>query len=85
MLPVYGGGAWPHYSAYQRNELASNGNYYETDAIAVRHGICGDPEQVRCIKQQSDTLYTENIKTNTAVRCEIEIFLEIHQCSNAVP
>ena len=46
---VYGGGAWPHYSAYQRNELASNGNYYEPDAIAVRHGICGDPEQVRCI------------------------------------
>eukprot|EP00904_Undaria_pinnatifida_P011979 jgi/Undpi1/7911/HiC_scaffold_24.g10383.m1 len=28
-----------------RNELASNGNYYEPDAIAVRHGICGDPEQ----------------------------------------
>ncbi|CAN0597233.1 unnamed protein product, partial [Laminaria digitata] len=45
-LAMYGGGAWPHYSAYQRNELASNGNYYETDAIAVRHGICGDPEQV---------------------------------------
>ena len=43
---MYGGGAWPHYSAYQRNELASNGNYYEPDAIAVRHGICGDPEQV---------------------------------------
>ena len=46
---MYGGGEWPHYSAYQRNELASNGNYYEPDAIAVRHGICGDPEQVRCI------------------------------------
>ena len=49
---VYGGGAWPHYSAYQRNELASNGNYYEPDAIAVRHGICGDPEQVCCIIQR---------------------------------
>ena len=48
-VTVYGGGAWPHYSAYQRNELASNGNYYEPDAIAVRHGICGDPEQVNWI------------------------------------
>lgn len=46
---VYGGGQWPHLSAYERGELASNGNYYEPDKIAVRHGICGDPEQVRCI------------------------------------
>ena len=53
---MYGGGAWPHYSAYQRNELASNGNYYEPDAIAVRHGICGDPEQVRCIIQYNAIL-----------------------------
>lgn len=45
-LALYGDGQWPHFSAYQRGELASNGNYYETDAIAVRHGICGDPEQV---------------------------------------
>lgn len=45
-LALYGGGQWPHFSAYQRGELAANGNYYEADAIAVRHGICGDPVQV---------------------------------------
>lgn len=46
-LALYGGGRWPHFDAYQRGELAANGNYYETDAISVRHGICGDPGQVR--------------------------------------
>ncbi|CAN0362132.1 unnamed protein product, partial [Hapterophycus canaliculatus] len=28
-------------------EFADNGNYLETDEIAKRHGICGDPEQAR--------------------------------------
>lgn len=46
-LNKYGGGAWPHKSAYDRGELSSNGNYLEIDEISVRHGICGDPEQVR--------------------------------------
>lgn len=46
-LALYGGGQWPHFSAYTRRELSSNSNYYEVDAIAVRHGICGDPGQVR--------------------------------------
>lgn len=45
-LELYGDGQWPHYSSYLRGELLPNGNYYEIDAIAVRHGICGDPEQV---------------------------------------
>lgn len=48
-LALYGEGRWPHYTSYKRRELASNGNYYEVDAIAVRHGICGDPSEVmRC-------------------------------------
>ena len=50
---MYGDGAWPHYSAYERNELASNGNYYEPDAIAVRHEMCGDPEQVSWVLNNS--------------------------------
>lgn len=45
-LAIYGGGQWPHYTSYQLDELMPNGNYYETEAISVRHGICGDPEQV---------------------------------------
>eukprot|EP00904_Undaria_pinnatifida_P011980 jgi/Undpi1/7912/HiC_scaffold_24.g10384.m1 len=56
-LAMYGDGAWPHYSAYERNELASNGNYYEPDAIAVRHGICGDPEQTA---QEGSNLFGQN-------------------------
>lgn len=48
-LALYGNGSWPHLSAYQRGELASNGNYYETDAISVRHGVCGDPAQVSLV------------------------------------
>ena len=44
---VYGNGAWPLLVAYERGEVATNGNYLESDAISVRHGICGDPEQVR--------------------------------------
>ncbi len=46
VLADYGDGAWPHLTAYNRGEVASNGNFLETDEIAVRHGICGDPEQV---------------------------------------
>lgn len=45
-LSSYGEGAWPHKTAYDRGELASNGNFLENEEIAVRHGICGDPEQV---------------------------------------
>lgn len=45
---VYGGGDWPHLFSYQRGELLENGNYLEPEGISVRHGICGDPEQVGC-------------------------------------
>ncbi|CAM9955313.1 unnamed protein product, partial [Sphacelaria rigidula] len=37
-LEIYGGGRWPHHDSYERGELLPNGNYYETDAISVRHG-----------------------------------------------
>lgn len=40
-LSEYGDGAWPHLTAYNRGELASNGNFLESDEISVRHGICG--------------------------------------------
>lgn len=46
-LEIYGGGRWPHHDSYERGELLPNGNYYETDAISVRHGLCGDPGQVK--------------------------------------
>lgn len=46
LLTVYGGGEWPHLYSYERDEVHDNGNYYETQEISVRHGICGDPEQV---------------------------------------
>lgn len=44
-LALFGGGQWPHLAAYEMGKLASNGNYYETDGIAVRHRICGDPAE----------------------------------------
>ncbi|CAM9476506.1 unnamed protein product [Scytosiphon promiscuus] len=45
VLSDNGGGAWPHLTAYNRGDLASNGNFLESDEISVRHGVCGDPEQ----------------------------------------
>lgn len=47
VLSTYGDGSWPLKTVYDMDELASNGNYLEPEDIAVRHGICGDPEQVR--------------------------------------
>ncbi|CAN0403918.1 unnamed protein product [Ascophyllum nodosum] len=44
-LGSYGNGAWPLLTVYEKGEIAANGNYLEPDSIAVRHGICGDPEQ----------------------------------------
>ena len=38
-----GGAPWPHFNG----ERAENGNYIESDEVARRHGVCGDPEQVR--------------------------------------
>lgn len=46
VLRKYNNGEWPHKASFDRGELADNGNFIEPDAIAVRHGICGDPEQV---------------------------------------
>lgn len=46
-LEEYGGGEWPLLTAWKRGELAENRNYLEPDEIAVRHGVCGDPKQVR--------------------------------------
>ena len=37
-----GGAPWPHFNG----ERAENGNYIESEEVAKRHGICGDPEQV---------------------------------------
>lgn len=45
--PDYGGGEWPHLTSYNRGELLGNGNYLEPEGVSRRHGICGDPEQVR--------------------------------------
>eukprot|EP00752_Nemacystus_decipiens_P007761 g6935.t1 len=36
-----GGAPWPHFNG----ERAANGNYIESDEVAKRHGLCGDPEQ----------------------------------------
>eukprot|EP00904_Undaria_pinnatifida_P004815 jgi/Undpi1/1463/HiC_scaffold_11.g04854.m2 len=41
ILDMYGGGEFP----LLYTELAENGNYLEPEEIAVRHGVCGDPEQ----------------------------------------
>ncbi|CAN0394644.1 unnamed protein product, partial [Ectocarpus sp. 12 AP-2014] len=41
-LDAYGGGEeFPLYFG----DYADNGNYLETNEIAKRHGVCGDPEQ----------------------------------------
>ena len=43
ILEMYGGGEFP----LLYTEFAENGNYLEPQEISVRHGVCGDPEQVR--------------------------------------
>lgn len=43
VLEKYGGGQYPLLYA----DFAENGNYLEPEGIAVRHGVCGDPVQVR--------------------------------------
>lgn len=40
-----GGATWPHYNG----ERAENGNYIESEEVAKRHGVCGDPEQVQLV------------------------------------
>lgn len=46
ILAEYGNGEWPLLAAYEKGEVAENGNYIEREELAVRHGVCGDPEQV---------------------------------------
>lgn len=41
VLAEYGNGEWPLKWAWEKGELAGNGNYLENDEIAKRHGICG--------------------------------------------
>lgn len=50
ILAQYGGGRFPLLTALEMGEVAENGNYLERDELAVRHGICGDPEQVRLVR-----------------------------------
>lgn len=42
VLARYNNGEWPHAGG----DKAPNGNFLENEEIAIRHGICGDPEQV---------------------------------------
>lgn len=47
LLDMYGGGnAWYLGVAYYMGSNCSNGNYLETDDMAVGHGVCGDTPQV---------------------------------------
>lgn len=46
ILAEYGNGEWPLLAAYEKGEVAENGNYIEREELSVRHGVCGDPEQV---------------------------------------
>ena len=47
VLDMYGGGnAWYLAVAYDMGSVCPNGNYLETDAMGVGHGICGDTPQV---------------------------------------
>lgn len=47
VLAEYGDGEWPLRWSWEKGELAANGNYLQNNEIAKRHGICGDPQQVR--------------------------------------
>ena len=43
----YGDGdVWPPAAAWDLGEILPNGNYVETDGMAVSHGVCGDTPQV---------------------------------------
>lgn len=47
VLSTYGGGEWPMLTLYELGMMADNGNYLEPDEVAVRRGVCGDPNEVR--------------------------------------
>lgn len=48
VLEKYGGGeVWPWAAAWDLGEICPNGNYLESDELAVSHGVCGDTPQVR--------------------------------------
>ncbi|CAN0101046.1 unnamed protein product, partial [Discosporangium mesarthrocarpum] len=51
ILKKYNNGGWPLGNV----PLAENGNFLEPEEIAVRHGKCGDPSQVRI-----GTTFTDN-------------------------
>lgn len=41
-----GGEIWPLAAAYDLGEVCDNGNYLESEKVAVNHGVCGDTPQV---------------------------------------
>lgn len=45
ILKEYGNGLYPLKWAYEKGEMAINGNYKEPKGIEVRRGVCGDPRQ----------------------------------------
>ena len=47
VLAEYGDGEYPLRWAWEKGEVAANGNFIQNNEIAKRYGICGDPEQVR--------------------------------------
>ena len=46
VLAEYGNGEYPLKWAWEKGEVAANGNFIQNNEIAKRYGICGDPEQV---------------------------------------
>ncbi|CAM9688684.1 unnamed protein product, partial [Sphacelaria rigidula] len=64
VLADYGGGdEWPSYVAYEKDEVHPNGNYYQSEELSKRAGICGDPKQVfQCGCDCSNTYSTPNIE-----------------------
>lgn len=63
LLAEYGEGLWPLKWAYEKGEMAVNGNYKEPAGLEVRKGVCGDPRQdspvVRsCFRDEIETRMT---------------------------
>eukprot|EP00752_Nemacystus_decipiens_P001877 g1808.t1 len=93
-LSNYGDGAWPHLTAYNRGELASNGNFLENDEISVRHGICGDPEQTAAeganVFGQENSVYPvlETYQEGSVIEMKVVVstyhwgHLEFHICNS---
>ena len=60
------GSVWPPAAAWDLGEVMSNGNYYESDEMAVSHGVCGDTPQVSANTRSSSSINSSSSSSSSS-------------------